>query len=162
MKKYILFLIGIFCFSCNNTDDDKNTAQPSPYLAQIGVSIKSTSGEDMLNPENENAFSLDDIIVERKDDWHTDYVLDDQPVLGSFHASFGFTLQADLSQTFFRITLPNGNVHILEAYVGKTSKSPYLVYVKELKHNSETIFSADAAYYLEQGGTPPSLTLIVE
>lgn len=160
MKKFIFFLIGVFCFSCDTTnDDDENTAQALAQHTDIEIYLKTNTGENMLDPEYENAFSLNDILIERKDGNNTDYVIDN-----SSQSSLKLSLYANSarSQSFFRITLPNGDVHIIEAYLDRTSDYGYrLIYIKELKHNAETVFTANATYYTE-GGLQPSLTLIVQ
>src|SRR5690554_3187109 len=163
MKKLVLFIAGILCFSCNSSDDDKDKGHPIPHFTLMQIEVKSISGIDLLDIDNEGAFLLEDITIERKDEWHSDYVLDNQvEELANWSSPYYFYIEPYPVHTFYRITLPNGDVHVIEASMESDSSGYFLTYIKEVKLNSDVVFTADAAYYKEQGGGPPAITLIVE
>lgn len=163
MKKLVLFIAGILCFSCNSSDDDSNTGQPSPHFTLMQIEVKSISGIDLLDIDNEGAFLLEDITIERKDEWYRDYVLDNQvEELANWSSPFYFNLEPYPIHAFYRITLPNDDVRVVEVSMESDSSGYFLTYIKEVKLNSEVVFTADAANYKEQGGGPPNITLIVE
>lgn len=141
MKKFVLFLAGILCFSCNSTDE----AGPYPlrWPPNIELIILNSQGQKLLTEE----ISRDELIVEVKE--NDTYVLDNESKESwceddkSGIILFVNSRTDNVFENNFRITFPDQSEYYVSIKGEKVSGDQPHWYIVEVTVNEEIVYIGD-------------------
>jgi|SRR5690606_22275684 len=144
MKKFVLFLAGMLCFSCDSSDDNNVEAEPLMGPPNIELIILNSQEEKLLTT---GAINRDELIVERKENGV--YVADNESKESwceedkSGIILFVNSKAMDVFENDFRITFPDQSEYYIKIKGEKVSGNKLHWYLTEVSINEEVVYIGD-------------------